>query len=114
MVSEALARDEGIGTIAAVQTTGSPEAKARVAALKLGDGYPVHLKGLVDGRPVERRSGSRASPRPSTPTAEWEAVEALAVGEIQAIVSNTADRGYELDPADRLEDRFRAPSRPSW
>ena len=37
---------------------------------------------------------------------EWEAVEALAVGEIQAIVSNTADRGYELDPADRLEDRI--------
>ena len=29
----------------------------------------------------------------------------MAVDGAQAIVSNTADRGYELDPADRPEDR---------
>ena len=106
MVSEALARDEGIGTIAAVQTTGSPEAKARVTALKQGGGYPVHLKGLVDGRPSERTVRVTSVVQALDAATEWEAVEALAVGEIQAIVSNTADRGYELDPADRLEDRI--------
>ena len=106
MVSEALARDEGIGTIAAVQTTGSPEAKARVTALKQGGGYPVHLKGLVDGRPSERTVRVTSVVRALDAATEWEAVEALAVGEIQAIVSNTADRGYELEPADRLEDRI--------
>ena len=36
---------------------------------------------------------------------DWDAVEAMAVDGAQAIVSNTADRGYELDPADRWEDR---------
>ena len=36
---------------------------------------------------------------------DWDAVEAMAVDGAQAIVSNTADRGYELDPADRPEDR---------
>ena len=91
-----------------MQTTGSPEAKARVAALKRGGGYPVRLEGLVDG-PAERAGGPGHECRPRLDAAtEWEAVEALVVGEIQAIVSNTADRGYELDPADRPEDRVPA------
>ena len=37
--------------------------------------------------------------------ADWAAVEAFAVDDAQAIVSNTADRGYELDPSDRPEHR---------
>ena len=104
MVSEALAHGEAIGTIAAVQTTGSPEAKSRVAALRRGDGFPVRLKGLVDGRPVERTVRVTSVAQAFDADMEWEAIEALAAGEAQAIVSNTADRGYELDPADRPED----------
>ncbi len=104
MVSEALAAGEAIGTIAAVQTTGSASALARVRALRAGGGYPVRLKGLVDGRPSEREVRVTSVVRAFDAAGEWEAVEALALG-VQAIVSNTADRGYELDPADRPEDR---------
>ena len=104
MVSEALAAGEAIGTIAAVQTTGSASALARVRALRAGGGYPVRLKGLVDGRPSEREVQVTSVVRAFDAAGEWEAVEALALG-VQAIVSNTADRGYELDPADRPEDR---------
>ncbi len=106
MVSEAMAAGEAIGAIAAVQTTGSPEAQARVQALRRGDGYPVYLKGLVDGRPSERLVQVTSVVRALDAAGEWDAVEDLAVGMVQAIVSNTADRGYELDQADRLEHRI--------
>jgi tagaturonate reductase len=36
---------------------------------------------------------------------DWEAIEDILVREARAVVSNTGDRGYELDPADRAEDR---------
>jgi tagaturonate reductase len=104
MVSEALAAGEAIGPIAAVQTTGSPEAVARVRSLRTGGGFPVRLKGLVDGRPCEREVQVASVVRALDVASEWDAVEALAV-DVKAIVSNTADRGYELDPSDRLEDR---------
>lgn len=104
MVSEALAAGEAIGTIAAVQTTGSASALARVRALRAGGGFPVRLEGLVDGRPSEREVRVTSVVRAFDAAGEWEAVEALALG-VQDIVSNTADRGYELDPADRPEDR---------
>jgi tagaturonate reductase len=106
MVSEALAKGEAIGAIAAVQTTGSPAAMARVAALRRGGGYPVRLEGLVDGRPSEREVRVASIVAAFDAATEWDAVEALAVSEALAIVSNTADSGYELDPADRAGDRI--------
>ncbi len=103
MVGEALARDEAIGPIVAVQTTGSAEARRRMAALNAGDGYPVRIRGLVDGRPVDREQRVGSVVRALDAATEWDAVEALVIDGIQAIVSNTADRGYELDAADRFE-----------
>jgi tagaturonate reductase len=103
MVSEALERGQALGAIAAVQTTGSPEAHRRVAALNRGGGYPVRIRGLVDGAPVDREVRVTSVVRGLDAAQEWDAIEALVVDGIEAIVCNTADRGYELDPADRPE-----------
>ena len=105
MVSEALPRGEAIGSIVAVQTTGSADARRRVAALKAGGGFPVRIRGLVDGVPVEREVRVDSVALALDAASEWDAVEAFAVEGAAAIVSNTADRGYELDPGDRPEDR---------
>ncbi|MGD9509100.1 MAG: mannitol dehydrogenase family protein [Geminicoccaceae bacterium] len=105
MVSEALGRGEAIGTIAAVQTTGSAEARCRVAALKAGGGFPVRIRGLDGGRPVEAELCVTSVAQAFEAATEWDAIEALAVEGASAIVSNTADRGYELDPGDRPEHR---------
>jgi tagaturonate reductase len=103
MVSEALSRGEAIGPIAAVQTTGTVDARRRVAALNRGGGYPVRLRGLAEGREVDREIRVTSIVRAYDAAQDWAAIEALIVGSIEAIVSNTADRGYELDPADRPE-----------
>ena len=42
--------------------------------------------------------------------ADWREVERLFI-EARCAISNTADRGYEISADDRLEDRFRSPSR---
>ena len=105
MVSEALASGEAIGTIAAVQTTGSAEARRRVAALKAGGGFPVRLRGLVRGRPVDEEVRVVSVTQAFDAATEWDAIEALAVDGAAAIVSNTADRGYELDPGDAPDQR---------
>lgn len=105
MVSEALGRGEAIGTIAAVQTTGSAEARRRVAALKAGGGFPVRIRGLDGGQPVEAEVRVTSVAHAFEAATEWDAIEALAVEGAAAIVSNTADRGYELDPSDRPDHR---------
>ena len=105
MVGEALAADAAIGPIVAVQTTGSPDAFRRAAALNRAGGYPVRIQGLVEGQPVDREVRVTSIVRALDAASDWDAVEAMAVDGAQAIVSNTADRGYELDTADRPEDR---------
>ena len=59
-VSEALATGQALGGIFVVQTTSSPTSAARTAALATGAGYPVRIRGLEAGQPVDRTVHCRA------------------------------------------------------
>ena len=98
-VSQALDKDEAIGRIAIVQTTGNAESLKRVAALNSGAPYPVRIRGIRDGRNVDEEIEGKAVARALTSATEWEEVRRLAC-EAAVILSNTGDRGYELDSAD--------------
>ena len=55
-VSEALASGaagQALGGITVVQTTDNPSSAQRVAALASGDGYPVRIRGLLNGQRVD-------------------------------------------------------------
>jgi tagaturonate reductase len=110
-VSEALAKGQALGGIAVVQTTRSAESAARVAALANGGGYPVHVRGLQRGEPVELTLRGEAIREALHAEADWPRVRALAC-EAKVIVSNTGDSGYQLvaqdDPA-LLHDAERVP-----
>ncbi|MFO1037558.1 MAG: mannitol dehydrogenase family protein [Geminicoccaceae bacterium] len=105
MIGEALARGEAVGPIAAVQTTGSEAAKRRAAALAAGGGFPVRIRGLENGSPVDREVRVTSVVAAYGAAEDWDEIEALVRGPITTILSNTADRGYELDPSDRASDR---------
>ena len=98
-VSQALDKGEALGRIAIVQTTGNAESLKRVAALNNGAPYPVRIRGIRDGQEVDEEIQGGAVARALTAATDWAEVRRLAC-EAEVILSNTGDRGYELDSAD--------------
>ena len=99
-VSEALARGEAIGRIAVVQTTSSPESRKRLDAFAEGKPYVVQVKGLADGAVVDESVNVTSVGAGFDAASQWHEVERRFIA-ARCAVSNTADRGYETDPADR-------------
>ncbi|MDH7803130.1 MULTISPECIES: mannitol dehydrogenase family protein [unclassified Rhizobium] len=98
-ISRALDKGEALGRIAIVQTTGNAESLKRVAALNGGAPYPVRVRGIRDGQEVDEEIPGKAVALALTAAADWAEVRRIAcVAEV--ILSNTGDRGYELDSSD--------------
>lgn len=111
-VSEALERGEAIGRITVVQTTGNPASLRRVEALNSSDGYPVRIQGLAAGKAVDTVVQGRAIAGALSAADAWPAIREAAC-RARVILSNTGDRGFDLDPsdtADSIRDRTRAPA----
>jgi tagaturonate reductase len=101
-VSEALPRGEAMGPIAVAGTTGSPESRRRIAAFAAGQPYPVLVKGLSEGATVDERVEVSSVGAGVDAATQWDELERLFIA-ARCAVSNTADRGYETDPGDRLD-----------
>ena len=99
-VSEALTKGAAMGRIVAVQTTQSAESRKRIAAFAEGRPYVVQIKGIAGGAIVDIEAKVSSVGGGVDANKSWEAVERL-FNEARCMVSNTADRGYELDPSDR-------------
>ncbi|KJF68032.1 mannitol dehydrogenase family protein [Rhizobium nepotum] len=98
-ISQALDKGEALGRIAIVQTTGNAKSLKRVAALNGGAPYPVCIRGIRDGQEVDEEIPGKAVALALTAAADWAEVRRIAcVAEV--ILSNTGDRGYELDSSD--------------
>lgn len=98
-ISEALAKGEAIGTIAIVQTTSNPESARRISALNSGEGYPVIIRGLRNGKPVDEKHLAKSVTAAYSAHTDWQTIRGLAT-QVQVILSNTGDKGFELDTAD--------------
>jgi tagaturonate reductase len=99
-VSEALAKGEAAGRIAVVQTTASADSRRRLAHFAAGLAYRVHVLGLAEGTAVDRWVDVSSIGLGLDANLEWDEVERLFVEQARWIVSNTGDRGYELDAGD--------------
>ncbi len=101
-VSQALARGEAMGRIAVVQTTSSRESRKRLEAFAAGRPYRVQVKGLAAGKIVDDSIEVTSVGAGIDAATQWDEVERL-FNAARCAVSNTADRGYEIDPADRAD-----------
>lgn len=101
-VSEALDAGKALGKIAIVQTTGNAQSAARIAALGNPDGYPVRIRGLKNGVALDEERRGRAVAFGLNATNDWQTVREIACV-AKVIISNTGDKGYELDSADNSE-----------
>ncbi|TGD98803.1 mannitol dehydrogenase family protein [Methylobacterium nonmethylotrophicum] len=98
---EARAAGQDVGPVAVVQTSGASARAGRVAAFGAPGGYPVIIRGIEGGAPVERQVTVTSIDRGLSAATDWDAVTALFVEEAEIVLSNTGDTGYALAEADR-------------
>ncbi|QYD72995.1 mannitol dehydrogenase family protein [Paraburkholderia edwinii] len=102
-VSEALERGEAIGGISVVQTTANESSRARIAALRHADHYPVHIRGRENGGVVDQVVECRVVRNAWATDTDWAAIRRAVIEEVRVIVSNTGDAGYQLDEHDSAD-----------
>ncbi len=95
-ISEALERQAAPGPITVVQTTGSPERSGRLAALTQSGGFPVAIRGLVDGKSVDRVERVTSVTRALSTNGDWDAIRGIVADEADFLISNTGDTGYDI------------------
>ncbi|NVI84845.1 mannitol dehydrogenase family protein [Janthinobacterium rivuli] len=98
-VSEAAKAGEALGHITIVQTTGSAQGAARVAAFRQAGGYPVRIRGWQDGAQIDEERRADAVTQAWQAGSDWRQVRDAAVA-ARVIVSNTGDTGYQLADSD--------------
>jgi tagaturonate reductase len=99
-VSQALPLGQALGGIAVVQSTDSALSSTRLAAFAGASGYPVRIRGLRDGRAVDEVVQVNSVHAAWHAGRDWPHLLDAMATQVQVIVSNTADQGYALDPAD--------------
>ena len=102
-ISQALERQTAPGSITVVQTTGSPERAGRLAALTQPGGFPVAIRGLVDGKPVDKLERVTSVSRALSTNEDWDAIRGIVADEAEFLISNTGDTGYDV-----FDDHFQA------
>ena len=102
-VSEAMEAGKALGPITVVQTSGDPARAGRIGALSAPEGFPVIIRGLEEGQPVERELRVRSVTRSLSTSRDWAEVRRVFVEEARVILSNTGDMGYALDKGDTVD-----------
>ncbi len=100
-IHEARESGQEAGPVTVVQTSGNAARAGRVAAFGAPGGYPVIIRGIEDGAPVERRVTITSIERGLSAATDWDAVTALFVEEADIVLSNTGDTGYAIAGSDR-------------
>jgi tagaturonate reductase len=101
-IHQANEQGQGVGRVVIVQSTGDDRAGA---LSRQGGRYHVVVRGLEDGRVVDRVEPVASVSRALAAGTQWDEVRALARSpSLRVILSNTTEAGYELDPADRPMD----------
>jgi tagaturonate reductase len=99
-VSEAMARGAALGGITVVQTTSSTSGQKRIAALADGGRYPVRIRGMRHGVQVDEMLSGNAVRAAWHAQTHWARVRDAVAEHVEVIVSNTGDRGFQLDDLD--------------
>ncbi len=88
--------------VTVVQSTSDPTRRSRLDALSAQGGYPVRVRGLENGQPVDREERVGVVRRGLGYDGDYAELERIFVQEARWIISNTADRGFDPQPADDL------------
>jgi tagaturonate reductase len=93
---EARAAGQDVPPVVIIQTSGAPERAGRLAAFSDPAGFPVIIRGIEDGKPIERREMVKSVSRGLSTARDWNAIIDLFADEADIILSNTGDAGYAV------------------
>jgi len=113
-IHEARQGGQDIGPITVVKTTSGGDRAGRIAALKSRRPYPVRIRGLEDGRPVDKTIAVASIDGAYEADNEWPEVVRCFAEEAEIAISNVAERGYELLAGDDTHDYALAKAPPSF
>jgi tagaturonate reductase len=101
-IHQANAAGHHVGRVVVVQSTGGERAKA---LNQQAGRYHVLVRGLENEQVVESILASTSISRALVAAPDWHEVLAVArSADLRFIISNTAEEGYRLNPADRISD----------
>src|SRR5947208_7997868 len=101
-VHQANEQGQAVGRVVVVQSTG--DARANLLN-RQGGRYHVVVRGLENGRVVDRVEEAASISRALVAASQWPDVLAVARSPaLKFILSNTTESGYALDPADANYD----------
>lgn len=112
-VDEAQRDGRAAGPITVVQSSGDPARAARLSALAAPGGYPVRIRGLEDGRIIDRVQQVSSVTRTMSTATGWAALEKVFCEEAEFVLSNTGDRGFAPQPADEQPEFEQAMAYPA-
>lgn len=102
IVHQANAAGQAVGRVVIVQSTGGDRADG---LSKQGGRYHVVVRGLEQGAVVDRVEPCESVSRALVAATQWDEVLTVARSPgLRVILSNTTEKGYDLDPADRPPD----------
>jgi tagaturonate reductase len=102
-VHQANEQEQAVGRIVVAQTTGGGRADALT---KQGGRYHVLVRGIENGVRVDRVEEVASISRALSAAKQWDNLREVARGhDLGYILSNTTEAGYDLDPADRPDNR---------
>lgn len=97
---EAREAGQDVPNVVVVQTSGDASRAGRLAAFADREGYPVIIRGLEDGQPVDRTVKVKSVERGLSTARDWPEIVDLFVDRTEFVLSNTGDAGYDVDMSD--------------
>ncbi len=97
-IHQANQQGQNVGRVVIVQSTGDNRAGG---LNRQGGRYHVIVRGLDQGKVIDRVETSESISRALAASAQWpEVLEVARSPRLRVILSNTTEKGYDLDPAD--------------
>ncbi|MGP3699318.1 mannitol dehydrogenase family protein [Rhodobacter sp. NSM] len=86
--------------VTVVQSSGDPSRSGRLAALASPLGFPIVIRGLKDGLACEEERRVTSVRRTLSTATDWDELVRVFCNEVELVISNTGDAGYQARPAD--------------
>ncbi|MBN9022596.1 MAG: mannitol dehydrogenase family protein [Rhizobiales bacterium] len=100
-ISDAMRAGQPVGPVTVVQTSGSADRAGRLAAFD-GRPLPIVIRGLEDGRAVERTEETTCLVRGLSSATDWAEISRIFTEEAEQVISNTGDGGYRMPEGETI------------